>query len=112
VAVFAKQITPQKRLSDFFTPAQKGQKEGSRFHPSKPAVILSGFAVSLFQALITGPQMRVGFGTAKFKRPSNGQIFPLAIPGHWCIFASGVRSNEHLATVTRLNHPQRRLNNR
>jgi hypothetical protein len=40
-------------------------KTGSRFHPSKPAVILSGFVVSLFQALQIGPQMRVPFGTAK-----------------------------------------------
>ena len=63
--VSAKRITPKNRLSDFLTPAQKGQKEGSRFHPSKPAVILSGFAVPLFQALITGPQMRVALGTAK-----------------------------------------------
>jgi hypothetical protein len=45
----AKQITQKKRLSDFLTPAQKGQKEGSRFHPSKPAVILSGFVFSQFQ---------------------------------------------------------------
>jgi hypothetical protein len=69
VAVSAKRITPKNRLSDFFTLAQKGQKEGSRFHPSKPAVILSGFAVSLFQALITGPQMRVAFGTANPDMP-------------------------------------------
>src|ERR1035438_6012036 len=44
---------------------QKGKKEGSRFHPPKPAVILSGFVVPLFQALITGPQMRVALGTSK-----------------------------------------------
>ena len=47
----AKRITPKNRPVDFYTPAQKGQKEGSRFHPSKPAVILAGFAVPSFQAL-------------------------------------------------------------
>ena len=40
-------------------------KTPSTFHPSKPAVILSGFAVPLFQALITLPQIVVVFGTAK-----------------------------------------------
>ena len=78
----AKQITQKKRLSDFLTPAQKGQKEGSRFHPSKPAVILSGFAVSLFQALITGPQMRVAFGTANpaTRRETGHGRMPVFVP--------------------------------
>ena len=42
-----------------------GKKVGSWFHPSKPAVILSGFAVLQFQTLIIGPLMKVSFGTAK-----------------------------------------------
>src|ERR1035437_334109 len=69
-------------MSDFFTPVQKGRKTGSWFHPSKTAVILSGIAVPLFQALITLPQMRVAFGTT--------------IPdtrhetGHWIGLISGV----------------------
>jgi hypothetical protein len=38
---------------------------GSRFHLSKPAVILSGIGFYLFQGLITGPPVLVAFGTAK-----------------------------------------------
>ena len=67
--VSAKRITLKNRGVDFQPPAQKGQKQGSWFHPSKPAVILSGFAVPLFQALITLPQMRVALGTAKPDTP-------------------------------------------
>jgi hypothetical protein len=59
--VSAKRITPKNRPPAFQGYAQNGQKEGSRFHPSKPAVILSGFAVPLFQALITGPPLGFAF---------------------------------------------------
>ena len=61
----AKRITLKNSPVDFCPPATLTLKVGSWFHPFKPAVILSGFGFSLFQALITGPSVRVAFGTAK-----------------------------------------------
>ena len=61
----AKRITPKNSPVDFCPPATLTLKKGSWFHPSKPAAILSNFGFCQFQALITGPSVRVAFGTAK-----------------------------------------------